>query len=99
MKSRITVEVDFDRKNEPVIQILFRKSDDVRDNLLQSFLQSLQGQSNWLRIDLMQYCDDPLDRERDFKRYYLSPVTPEKMEQNGKYMLEQAPPYPIAAQS
>jgi hypothetical protein len=91
MKSRITVEVDFDRKNEPVIQILFRKSDDVRDNLLQSFLQSLQGKSNWLRIDLQQYCEDPMDVDRDFKRYFISPVYPEKMKENAKYMLEQVP--------
>ena len=51
MKSRITIEVDFNNGNLPVIQILSRSSDDVRDNLLQSFLQSLQHTSRWCRIE------------------------------------------------
>jgi hypothetical protein len=40
MKSRITIEVDFENGNKPVIQILKQNSDDVRDNLIQSFLHS-----------------------------------------------------------
>ena len=40
MKSRITIEVDFENGNKPVIQILKQNSDDVRDNLIQSFLES-----------------------------------------------------------
>lgn len=51
MKSKITIEVDFENRNEPVIQILSRNSDDVRDNLIQSFLQSLSHTSRWCRIE------------------------------------------------
>ena len=50
MKSRITIEVDFENGNMPILQILSRNSDDVRDNLLQSFLQSLEHSSRWCRI-------------------------------------------------
>lgn len=51
MKSRITIEVDFEKNNLPVIQILQINSDDVRDKLLQSFLQSLQYTSRWYKIN------------------------------------------------
>lgn len=50
MKSRITIEVDFDNGNLPILQILQRSSDDVRDNLLQQFIQSLHHTSRWCRI-------------------------------------------------
>lgn len=50
MKSRITIEVDFDNGNVPVIQVLQQDSDDVRDNLIKSFLQSLQHTSRWCKI-------------------------------------------------
>jgi len=43
MTSRISIEVDFDNNNEPVLQILQRKSDDVRDSLLSAFLQKFNG--------------------------------------------------------
>ena len=51
MKSRITIEVDFTTNNLPVIQILQIKSDDVRDKLVQQFLQSLQHTSRWCKIN------------------------------------------------
>lgn len=50
MKSRITIEVNFDEGNLPVIQVLSQSSDDVRDKLIQSFLQSLQHTSRWCKI-------------------------------------------------
>lgn len=50
MKSRISIEVDFDANNLPVIQIVQQSSDDVRDKLVQQFLQSLQHTSRWCRI-------------------------------------------------
>lgn len=50
MKSRISIEVDFDNNNLPVIQILQTPSLDVRDNLVQAFLQSLQHTSRWARF-------------------------------------------------
>jgi hypothetical protein len=50
MKSRITIEVNFEENNLPVIQIMSQQSDDVRDKLIQSFLQSLQHTSRWCKI-------------------------------------------------
>jgi hypothetical protein len=43
MKSRITIEFDFADGNTPVIQILARTSDDVRDKLVNLFLQHLNN--------------------------------------------------------
>lgn len=43
MKSRITIEVDFEHGNKPIIQILHHNSEDVRDNLIKSFLQSFHN--------------------------------------------------------
>lgn len=52
MKSRISIEVDFDNGNVPFIQILeYPLSTDVRDKLITSFRQSLGFESNWLRIE------------------------------------------------
>lgn len=56
MKSRITIEVDFDNSNQPVIQILWHhNSDDVRDKLLSNFIQSLGAQSSWCKINFVNY--------------------------------------------
>ena len=55
MKSRITIEVDFENGNMPVIQVLQQNSDDVRDNLIKSFLQSLQHSSRWCKIQYIGY--------------------------------------------
>ena len=53
MKSRITIEVNFEDGNLPVIQISQMQSDDVRDRLIQNFLQSLQHTSRWCKIIYM----------------------------------------------
>lgn len=78
MKSRITIEVDFENGNEPVIQIISRSSDDVRDNLIKAFYQKLGG-SSWLKIRFSEYHDPTLapDDERNFKRIFITPI-PEK---------------------
>lgn len=49
MESKIRIEVDFDNGNRPVIEILPKNSDDVRDKLIKSFLQSFHGNC-WCRI-------------------------------------------------
>lgn len=80
MKSRITIEVDFDNGNLPVIQILQRSSDDVRDALIQQFLQSLQHTSRWCRIEYIdQYSDDaPLSANRTY-RWRIKPIVPSEI--------------------
>lgn len=45
MKSRITIDVDFD--NQPVLKIEYSPSEDVRDKLVKKFLESFGGDSRW----------------------------------------------------
>ena len=51
MKSRITIEVDFDNNNSSAIFVKPEKSDDVRDKLISDFIEQFGGQSNWCRAD------------------------------------------------
>lgn len=53
MNSKITIEVDFSNNNLPVVRILHRKSDDVRDSLVSNFIQHLDHTSisRWLKIE------------------------------------------------
>jgi hypothetical protein len=88
MKSRITIEVDFDNGNEPVIQILSRNSDDVRDNLIRSFYQKL-GSSSWCRIVFRQDEINPVYPELDFKRIFITPIPQEDLKKEAEIMLEQ----------
>lgn len=76
MKSRITIEVDFENGNLPVIQILHRTSDDVRDNLIQSFLQSLQHTSRWCKIE---YKGEDRTAEEFTNRWHVIPVVPKEI--------------------
>lgn len=87
MKSRITIEVDFENGNKPVIQILSKSSDDVRDKLIQSFYQSLQG-SSWCKIQFVQDVMDE-DLERAFKRIYITPIPEKEIQNEGAVMFEQ----------
>lgn len=50
MKSKITIELDFENGNRPYIQIYQHDSDDVRDRLLKSFLEELGDRSMWCKI-------------------------------------------------
>lgn len=87
MNSRITIEVNFEDNNRPVIQILQRKSDDVRDNLLSSFLQSLHG-SSWLNISCIQNVNELNDMDK-FNRWFIRPIPPEDFAEQAFYMLHQ----------
>lgn len=67
MKSRITIEVDFDNGNQPVIQILhYPDSTDVRDKLLKKFLEDLDRGS---LCKLSYEIGGP-----DFNRIYIRPI-------------------------
>lgn len=99
MKSRITIEIDFDNNNEPVIQILSRNSDDVRDNLIKSFYQKL-GNSSWCKIIFKQHImDETLPTSaggfvqgtiEGFKRIFITPIPPEELSNEAQIMSEQA---------
>lgn len=85
MKSRITIEVDFENGNLPVIQILRKDSDDVRDKLISSFLQSFQHTSRWIKIDyageFSQHGEDG-----DVQKWILKPVVPSDLPNEIKLM-------------
>jgi hypothetical protein len=82
MKSRITIEVDFNHNNLPVIQVLQESSPDVRDNLVQAFLQSLQHTSRWATITY----DGEGSIDGSVKRWKITPITPSKLEDEIKLM-------------
>lgn len=78
MQSRITIEVDFENGNRPVIQILSAASDDVRDNLISSFLQSLQHTSRWATFEYKgPYEKSSGDGVKH--RWFIKPVAPAEL--------------------
>lgn len=88
MKSRITIEVDFENGNEPVIQIVSRNSDDVRDNLIKAFYQKL-GSSSWCKIWFAQDIVNHDDYNEGFKRIFISPIPERELGEEAKIMTEQ----------
>jgi hypothetical protein len=88
MKSRITIEVNFDNGNLPIIQVIRQQSeerDDVRDNLVQQFLQSLQHTSRWCKIDYIG--DAGGTKEEPKERWFISAITPKEISDEVALML------------
>lgn len=50
MKSKITIEVDFENQGKPYIQVYSEKSDDVRDKAIEAFITQLSYTSNWAEL-------------------------------------------------
>lgn len=93
MKSKISIEIDYENGNQPVIQIMSRKSDDIRDNLIQSFYQKLQG-SCWCKIMFRQDIPDETIMTtggfvEGFKRIFITPIAEEDLKMEADIMLEQ----------
>lgn len=86
MQSKITIEIDFENGNKPVIQIISRNSDDVRDKLISSFLQSLGG-SRWCTIQWVGGTIGNPDHADQFARVHISPVVSEKLRDELQLML------------
>lgn len=88
MNSKITIEINFDNGNEPVIQIIFRNSDDVRDKLIKSFLERLGGDSSWCKI----FCDEGRSESGadKFQRWKIYPINAAQFKEEGAVMLEQS---------
>lgn len=80
MKSRITIEVDYDNGNRPIIQILHVESPDVRDGLIKSFLQSFGGQSSWCKIQFSG------TNESYNGRMVITPITNTELEEQSRLM-------------
>lgn len=89
MKSRITIEVDFENSNTPIIQIYYKQSDDIRDNLIHSFLQSFCG-SSWCNVRWQTHHIDHEFPENNFQRVYITPIKSGELAQQAKVMAEQA---------
>ena len=89
MKSRITIEVNFEEGNLPVIQIMSQQSDDVRDKLIQSFLQSLQHTSRWCKILYMGnrsvYNQDVAEIDHKHS-WHIIPMQPQEIPDEMKLM-------------
>jgi hypothetical protein len=83
MKSRITIDVDFDNQHLPVIKIQSEFSHDVRDNLLKSFLHSFRHTSRWCTI---QYLGHSGIGEDIGHRYQIVPITPDQLADEIKLM-------------
>lgn len=82
MTSKITIEVDFDNGNMPVIQILqYPDSNDVRDKLIKHFTQQLGG-SSWCQIKWKEGAND-------HNTIHISPIEPHQLKEQSEIMLEQ----------
>lgn len=66
MKSKITIDVDF--QNQPVIKIQYIESEDVRDKLVKRFLEKFGGVSAWSTHYFM-----------DNNESWISPIAPENL--------------------
>lgn len=89
MKSRITIEVDFDNNNQPIIQILQTSdSDDVRDKLLSNFCQQFGG-SSWCTIKWVSQAPDNPQQNTFFNRIHISPIQEKDFKEQAEIMLKQ----------
>jgi hypothetical protein len=89
MLSKIKVEVDFDHNNEPIIEILYRQSDDVRDKLIKSFFEKLKGISAWCEI----FCANAIqetDVNYAVQRWIIKPIGPGQIEESATAMAYQS---------
>jgi hypothetical protein len=86
MQSKITIEVDFENGNEPVIQIISRPTDDVRDKLIQFFFSKLSNTSSWCRV----WCGGDGNNGADkFTLWRIRPITTTELKQEAEIMAEQ----------
>lgn len=85
MVSKITIEVDFDNQNLPVIQIIQKDSDDVRDKLIRNFLQSLQHTSRWAVISY-EGAREIIGDSTYGEVWKIYPITPQKLPQEMELM-------------
>jgi hypothetical protein len=93
MKSRITI--DFSgvehpagdpAQFEPVIRVSIVESDDVRDKLIETFFQSLGGESSWLKVEFNQYPGD------ENKNITIRPVRPSELKETVELIQDRLEP-------
>jgi hypothetical protein len=88
MKSRISIEVDFENGNQPVIQILQTNSDDVRDKLLSNFCQQFGG-SSWCTIKWVSQAPDKDNVNAFYNRIHIAPVSQSDFLKEAAIMVDQ----------
>jgi len=74
MKSRITIEVDFETESspmQPVIQIIYQSSDDVRDKLVKSFLEKFNDSG----LCKVEWRIPPQSQSENSQRIILTPIS------------------------
>lgn len=84
MLSRITVEVDFENNNRPVIQVHERDSDDVRDRLISAVFEKLGHHSRWFRVEFKH---NTVQDGEPGSIWHLVPISPAEYEEEIKLML------------
>lgn len=95
MKSRITIEVDFENGNTPIIQILRvfpdkfgDEPEDVRDNLIHAFCQSFGHTSSWAKVEFTQ--NFAPKGVTEFQRIHITPIGPKEMKKEAEVMMKQS---------
>lgn len=89
MLSKIKVEVDFDHNNEPIIEILYRQSDDVRDKLIKSFIEKLGHVSSLCNIHCANKMQET-DVNYAVQRWVIKPIEPHQLKDVGAMASHQA---------
>lgn len=72
MKSRITIEVDFDM-NQPFLKVQFVESEDVRDKLLKAFIERLEHTSMFFQTYQINPSKNNGAYQLDFQIWAVSP--------------------------
>lgn len=86
MKSRITIDVDFD--NQPILRIEYCESEDVRDKLVKRFLETFAGDSCYALFNYMN-SEGRMDSESDTRTTvaHVRPIKPENLKSEGENMI------------
>lgn len=83
MKSKITIEVDFNNGN-PYIRVINDKlSDDVRDKLISHFREKLGHISSWCKVSF----EDSSESNSYFR---IDPIAPSQLVEESGIMIAQA---------
>jgi len=81
MKSKITIEVNFD-DGQPYIRVIEdRESDDVRDKLIKFFRQRLGSTSSWCSVKFPQYNENVWE---------IHPIRPDMLPEQAAIINDQA---------
>jgi len=79
MESKISISVDFQNSNRPVIRIFQKQSDDVRDSLVNNFINHLDHTSisRWVRLEY-------LGEKSGGHSWQLVPITTNELKQEAE---------------